>query len=529
MNAAVTGSLVGAHALTGNATDNTIDIKANVTGNIVGAQAHTSARRNALDIGSGITVDGNVTGGIGAVTDENIVNLKGASVTGTVSGGTGTSTVGNTLAVRYDKDRGSTIGDFANIKNLHFYLADGVSGSTPSLLTLNKTNHKDIRDMNIGVGVSGSARTLSVNDTISLMKVAGTGTNTLDMHNPTANKIKGMQGVSLLYEFELRKRGTNELVATVTKATIGDQTKSFVETKTGATDFINQGSDLLTFDGISIGKKDRAGNKKKNLKGYHLWAATAQSKLRVETGSHVTTGGYNLAVGWAREDEHAYGSTMFSPFIEYGKGNYDSYLDDGTHGSGGFSYLGGGVIGRIDRMDGLFAEAVVHGGKARSDYSGSVYQGTMTTYSSANTYLAAHMGIGKEIRTNEKDSVSAYLRYYWSRQAGAKARLNSGEEYTFGSVTSSRVRLGMRYAHTDSEHSAVYAGLGWEYELNGRAQANYAGYNTPVSSLRGGSALLEVGYRCAPRDSRFSYDMHVTGWQGKRQGVTGSAHLNWAF
>ena len=55
------------------------------------------------------------------------------------------------------------------------------------------------------------------------------------------------------------------------------------------------------------------------------------------------------------------------------------------------------------------------------------------------------------------------------------------------------------------------------------------GYEAPSPSLRGGSALLELGWRFQPKDSRVSYDLNLSGWQGKREGVTGSARVNWAF
>ena len=48
-------------------------------------------------------------------------------------------------------------------------------------------------------------------------------------------------------------------------------------------------------------------------------------------------------------------------------------------------------------------------------------------------------------------------------------------------------------------------------------------------SLKGGSALLELGYRFAPQGSRMSYDLSLSGWQGKRQGVTGGVSVKWAF
>ena len=64
-----------------------------------------------------------------------------------------------------------------------------------------------------------------------------------------------------------------------------------------------------------------------------------------ETGSYVTTNGYNLSVGWAKEGRLRAAKTLFTPFVEYGRGTYHTYLDDGTHGNGKISYLGAGLMG----------------------------------------------------------------------------------------------------------------------------------------------------------------------------------------
>ncbi|MFC2314600.1 MAG: autotransporter outer membrane beta-barrel domain-containing protein, partial [Selenomonas massiliensis] len=282
-------------------------------------------------------------------------------------------------------------------------------------------------------------------------------------------------------------------------------------------------------------KKEGSGDKDKDARGYHLWAAMEQSGMTAKTGSYSDTQGYGLAVGWMRELGQTGSTLLFSPFVEYGKGKYDSYLDDGTHGSGNISYLGLGIMGRVENAQGLWAEVALHGGKTRSDYSGSIYADTNSRYDSSNAYYAAHLGIGKEMKTSEKDKVNTYLRYFWSYQSGMQAKISTSgrsasvDEYNFGAVNSNRVRLGFSYTHKDSDKSEIFAGLAWEYELSGKATASFMGYETPSPSLRGGSGMLEVGYRFAPKDSRFSYDLRFAGWQGKRQGYSGGAHVNWAF
>ena len=552
--------IVGGRSTGGDAIENVVNINANITGNVYGGRAHNASLRNTVNIADGVTVHGNVYGGACVTADgnavnigrgstvtgdviagnatgsnsNNIINLTGSRVNGTVKGGNGgVNDRDNTLAIHHDTAYPTSyINDFTGIKKLHFYLSEGIETNNPTLLQLGVTS-KSLANVDVGLGVHGRARALKVNDVISLMKVGSSGTLS-DI--PTDNKVTGMQGVSLLYEFAFQKRNTDELIATVTKAAISDQTKSFVETRAAATDFINRGANLLAGSGIASAKKEAAaGVQDKEVHGYHLWAAMDQGSVDTETGSYAETKGYNLSLGWARELKGKSATLTFTPFVEYGKGKYDSYLDDGTHGSGNISYLGAGIMGRMETVKGLWAEAALHGGKTRSDYSGSVYTGSTSHYDSSNAYYAAHLGIGKEVKTNDKDKLNTYLRYFWSYQSGMQAGISSTgssmstDDYDFSAVNSNRVRLGFTYTHKDSAKSEVYAGLAWEYELSGKAGASYQGFDAPSPSLRGGSAMIEAGYRFAPQGSRFSYDLHFTGWQGKRHGYTGGAHVNWAF
>ena len=525
--ATTANAIVGAVSTAGNAEHNTVNITADVTGNIMGAQASGAASQNVINI-ENATVTGNVTGGSGAVTADNIINLKGATVRGDVVGGTAGDT-GNTLAVRYSAAHPtSQINDFSNIKRLHFYLGGEVDSNTPTLLQLGALT-KDITNLDVGVGVSGRANRLTVGDTISLMKVAPGGT--LTMGTPTQdNKTTGMQGVSFLYEFSLTNRSTDELVAKVLKVAVNEKNKSFAETRAAATDFINRGADLLAGAGISSARKEAAGDKMDGkMHGYHIWAAMSQGTMRAETGSYADTKGYNLSLGWAKEQNVKAGKLLFTPFVEYGRGSYDSYLDDGTHGSGKISYLGGGVMGRIEKANGIWAEAALHAGRAQSDYAGSIFAGTTSRYDGSSGYYAAHFGIGKMRKIGASDGLNTYLRYFYSKQDGMSAQLNTGEDYDFGAVASHRLRFGFTYSHRENAGKELYAGLAYEYEFDGTATASYQGFNAPSPSLTGGSMMVELGYRFAPKGSRVSYDLHMTGWQGKRRGMTGGAQVNWAF
>ena len=520
------GNVTGGRALSGDADSNTVRVAVNAGSVTGGSSTGGSASHNKVYI-TNASITGDVTGGSGTLTTDNAIHLQGAAVTGDVIGGTAGST-DNVLALHYSAARPTNrIHDFSNIQKLHFYLDENVDGSMPPMLQLGVAA-KNIATLDVGFGIAGHARRLRDSDTIHLMKLAPGGTLTI-AGATQANIVTGMQGVSILYDFELMRQGTDELVARVLRATINSGSKSFAEPRCGATDFINRGADLLAASGISSAAKEGGRTEDEEKRGYHLWAAMSQGTMRAETGSYVTTTGYNLSVGWAKEGKLRAAKTLFTPFVEYGRGTYHTYLDDGTHGSGKISYLGAGIMGRIERPNGHWLEAALHGGRVRSDYTGTISAGTVSTYDSGNAYYAAHIGIGKTRLLRTGDTLNTYLRYFYSRQDGTSAELNTGETYDFDAVASHRMRVGFTFLHREDASKEIYAGLAYEYEFDGEGAASVQGLATDSPALRGGSTMVELGYRFIPPDSRLSYHIHMAGWQGTRRGMTGNIQVSWAL
>ena len=520
------GNVTGGRAVSGDADSNTVRVAVNAVSVTGGSSTGGSASHNKVYI-TNASITGDVTGGSGTVTTDNVIHLQGAAVTGDVTGGTAGST-DNVLALHYSAARPTNrIHDFSDIQKLHFYLDENVDGSMPPMLQLGVAA-KNIATLDVGFGIAGHARRLRDSDTIHLMKLAPGGTLTI-AGATQANIVTGMQGVSILYDFELMRQGTDELVARVLRATINSGSKSFAEPRCGATDFINRGADLLAASGISSAAKEGGAAEDDEKRGYQLWAAMSQGTMRAETGSYVTTTGYNLSVGWAKEGKLKAAKTLFTPFVEYGRGTYHTYLDDGTHGSGKISYFGAGLMGRIERSDGHWLEAALHGGRVRSDYTGTIAAGTVSTYDSGNTYYAAHIGIGKTRLLRTGDTLNTYLRYFYSRQYGTSAELNTGETYDFDAVASHRMRVGFTFLHREDTSKEIYAGLAYEYEFDGEGAASVQGLAADSPALRGGSTMVELGYRFIPPDSRLSWHIHMAGWQGTRRGMTGNIQVSWAL
>ena len=511
---------------TGDAKENTVNVKSNVSGDVTGSVSTSgAASANVINLDN-ITVGGNVTGGSGATTEDNFIHLNKTTVTGTITGGTAASGTGNTLVVHPGVSKAQSL---AGIQNINFFL-DQTHDKTAPILELTTTGTQNLQGVGIGVGViDGAHPAFRVSEQFSLIKAPG---GTIQTDPTIQNTSSAMQGVSLRYEFDVAQTATNEVSAVVKKAELIEQTKSFVETRVGATAFINQGVDFLVANNIKAAKDAASAGKADEAtapKGYHLWAGIGGSHMHSETGSYVDTNGLNVGVGWAREESLKNGNVVYGPFLSYGNASYDSYLNDNTHGSGKFRTYGLGLMVRVDRKDGMWYEGSLQGGRVKSDYDGSIYAGINSSYNVSNTYWAGHFAAGKDIQLKDDAKITPYLRYFWSHQGDVTAHLNTGEDYDFSEVNSNRTRLGFRYTKQSNAGGEFYTGLALEYEFSGNAHASYQGYETPSPSLKGASGMLELGYRFMPADGNTRYDLRLMGWQGKRRGLSGDLGVKWMF
>lgn len=548
---ATLGDLIGGYADSAahaaEVTGNTVTVTGGSVGGLVyGGRSDGTGKveRNTVTLRK-VTVGGDVVGGYSdttpaadtAVTNGNTVNLYGTTVNATVFGGAVKNSANvkvgngkdNTLAIHA---AGTKIADFAGVQNLRFYVPEErTAADTTPMLTLTANVDKDIRGLSIGVGIAGEHSVLAKGDTISLLKIAAGHTLTTDAD--LRNDVTGMQGVSMRYRFGLEKQGNDELIATVRDTEINPQTKSLVETRVAAAALINGGADLLAESGmnaaISAGNTADQGmgaQAAANDHTYHLWAAQSGSALRLNSGSHIDAKGWNLNLGFARQKAAERSILTYGPFVEYGHGSYDSYLDDGTHGDGASSYIGAGIMAKSVTENGSYIEGSVRVGRTKSDYTGSI-AGQSAGYDMSSTYYGAHIGVGQK-KELTGGTLETYAKYFYAHQSGGSERLTTGDLYDFDAVDSHRLRIGTRWTKENGA-GEFYTGLAYEYEFGSDARASYAGYGTPTPTLKGSTGIFELGYRFARPDSNVSYGLNLTRMMGKRRGITGSMQVNWAL
>jgi hypothetical protein len=270
---------------------------------------------------------------------------------------------------------------------------------------------------------------------------------------------------------------------------------------------------------------------------YVPFAAAGANNMRYNTGSHVDSHGWNATIGFARAIVRPGRTLTFGPLFEYGHSRYDSYLNDGTHGSGNTSYAGGGFLARVDLTNGIYYEGSLRAGRIRSDYGAELHAGGDSTapligtgYDTDTTYYAMHLGVGRVIHVSPRNDFDIYTRYFFSHEGSDSVRLSTGESYVFDSVNSQRLRIGARFIHHTNPLNSFYAGLAAEYEFDAESRATYKGAAAPSPSMKGMSGMLELGWRMKPtKKSPLTIDLGAACWTGKQQGVSLNAQFLWTW
>jgi hypothetical protein len=588
----VTDNAYGSYSKDSTATDGTVDISGGtvnesaigaagsgtVSGGLVNVSGGTVNKAAIGVMGTGIVSGGtvNIRGGtvneaFGSYSDSDnvtggIINLEGGSVTTRVSGGyTGASdktATNNTVNLKasyadaeiyggFDNGAGAAdlvtgntlnvqgkdlqVKKLANFETLNFYLPEGtVAGDT--MVTINPAGGEALVIPSTGSAVNayadGSVK-LDVGDEVTLVsgKIdASSGGIIVEGTHDIGTLSSGVsKDYTIAYETQVRSAWDDYIKIKVTGATLKDQTKSLVETPAFTAAMVAGGADML----IGTTLPDIEYITKKGKKEWLVFAKTAYNDMRYQTGSHVDADGWNANIGFARRFEGKDRVTLFGPFFEYGRGDYDSY-SQGIHADGDGHFTGGGLLAKQKYDSGAYWETTLRAGRVSADYKSddleTVLGKTHVSYDYDAPYYAFHFGVGKVYDLKNNSSINVYMRYLYSRQRGFDATLSSGEHYDFDSVTSSKIRTGFRWTKATNEKNKFYAGLAYQYEFDNEATAHYDGLSTLSPSLQGSSGMAELGWRVTPgKSGNMAIDMAVTGWAGKQRGVNFRVGAQWNF
>lgn len=551
---------VGSTTGTGTATasNNIVNLSAGSINNIVGGYATAdflggthAASGNTINISGGSVSNvyaGYVSApnGTGQATNNTVTisgspNLAGTTLYGgyLLAGTGGEAFSGNTLNV---KTSGLTVGNLYNFQNLNFYLPSTLSAGDTVLTvtgTANLTGSAG-RSSTVNVGIDGNSSPLKMGDSITLINAGTLVTNS--GLNSTASG-KGMQGVTLLYNFDITT-DNNKLLATVSTSsgpTVNEQTKALSEGFVSGVGMVTQGADVAASQGmnaaVSAAKAGPAGGGSAPA-GF---GALSGGSVRYNTGSHVDMHSVSLLAGFAWGANTAIGRLTFGPFFEYGNGSYSTYNSfsnaASVEGDGNSRYLGGGILGRMDFAQTgpghIYIEASGRAGGLHNKYESSDLRdasGRSAEYDSSSTYYGLHLGTGYIWNITDNVTLDLYGKYFWTHQNGDSVTLSTGDPIDFKDVDSNRLRLGSRLSYTVNEYISPYVGAAYEREFDGKARASTNGYDMKAPSMRGDTGTGELGLVYTPCASLpLSFDLGVQGYVGKREGLTGSLQAKYEF
>ena len=521
----VNKNVYGGYSFKGNSLDNTVTIDNSIVNeNVYGGYTESDGaisekiQNNKVIFKNGAKIKGDVYGGYDKLNKANITN--------------------NTLEVVGKDNEAKGI---QNFDKLNFFITkDLIANDT----MLKVTDTALINNAEIKAGVELGTK-LNENDKINLITAGAlkaenitTGTLTDGLINidkgikvaigPDGNKLVGViNGTTPPGGGGTTPPGGGGTTPGAGSLYADADAKSPVETQSAALTMLNLGHDLLTTASYENAALAVDGEEEGSVNPFITMSANNQ---KLDTGSHVDLKAWNMNLGFAKKINNNSGKLIIVPVIEYGRGSYDSYLDNGTHGDGDAHFWGAGLMAKQLNDDGLYYEGSLRAGRMSTDYQSAVAGGIK--YDSDATYYAAHLGMGKVVQLNDKDTLDYYGKLFYTRQQGDKVTVGTGATYDFDATTSLRTRLGARYTHQLSEKNAFYAGLAWQHEFDGESNAIVAttlgSASAPAPSMKGDTGIMELGWRVNNSD-KFELGLGVNSSVGKQKGVGFNLSLNFSF
>ena len=508
----VKNSVLGGHSAMSDAIGNTV----NIAGGIIGTESSGTGEADDNAIAGGFAEEGQA--------NNNTVNITGGTLGAMMSlyGGYSEKGSGNTLNLH---TKGNTVKNLGYFQNLNFYVPEGTAAGE-TMVTV--TGNADVSKAVIQAGIEKTTK-LAPGQAINLIYDAG-GIKT---DGTSYSMMSGKDIVSdagfVDRKAAVKKQDDNTIVVYVPKdekGTIHPDTKIIPEDRENGINTIKNAGDLVSNAAEGAWKEDHDVDAK-----FVPYAIVGGYDLHYNTGSYIDSNGMAANVGLIRRIRRDGAIDTVMPFLEYGRSNYASFLDDGARGDGRQHYTGGGVLLRRDLDDGKYYEGAIRAGRLKGDFHG-IIDSTALRYDSSAPYVAAQAGAGK-IYAKDRDTYDLYGKFFWTHLGSdtATIRNSRGEaKYEFDDINSYRTRLGMRWTRNFDKVRSLYAGIGWDYEFDSKARAFYDAYRTDTPTVKGSSEFLELGWKSkVTSDHPWGVDLKATGWTGKQEGGTLFATVSRSF
>jgi len=150
-------------------------------------------------------------------------------------------------------------------------------------------------------------------------------------------------------------------------------------------------------------------------------------------------------------------------------------------------------------------------------------------YDISSPYYGLHLAFGKEKEVGQNLTLDTYVKGIWTHQNGSSATV-TGDPISFDAVNSNRWQLGLRLTHKANAQTTVRTGLTYQYEFDGKARGTAYGMSIDSPSLKGGSAIVELGVTIGSKNNKnHFFDLNLQGFAGKCKGIAGNVEATWKF
>lgn len=509
---------------------NTVNISGGlVEGGVYGGYVNSAAgggtaTYNTINITGG-TINGDIYGGDSANGQDqfNTVNISGAvniASTATISGGNSgysnsiNSIRGNTL----NMDWVGTVKSISNFEFLNFVVSDDVLNNDNTVLKV--TASASINYSQIKITSFRGAHKWSVGDQITILSRSN-GTSTLFGGS-------AQTGLTHFFDYDMVYDGTlnygvlakisgyrvNDAVADLPSGT--GSTNSFLKS---SADLIDSADMLEEIDGLS-----------------RFIGVVKHSRNTFGSGSTADVNGTSMLLGFSTKYPGQGGYIMLGGFVEAGWGSYNTNsnfdINNPIQSQGKTNYHGLGIAARNIRDNGIYTTATVRLGRAFTRHQTNNLtdsSGNIASYDMDSMYYGLNLGVGKNIKLSSKNNLDIYGKYLFLHQTGSNVTV-LGDQINFNDINSHRLRAGAKITHQAHNHLKTYVDIAYEYELNGAAKATASGSALPYISIKGGTAIAELGFIYKPKnEDKFETKMGIQGYTGKRRGMSGNIELKWKF
>ncbi|MDR1433302.1 MAG: glycosyltransferase [Puniceicoccales bacterium] len=418
-----------------------------------------------------------------------------------------------------------------------------VEGGLPEIDTQPGYENANISGAAIRVGVPDNSSPLQVGDRIVLIRAgadsdfSGIGDSSDEKGMPTLIAPYGSL-MECAFDLSVETDETKDLVATLATspagASVGASSPVWLQNKAKALSEGNAAALTLVCNTVNAAADGRLFHAARNG---GVFSSISGGKSRYDTGSHVDCNEFSALVGLGKTFEVSCGDITSALFLEGGIGRYkseNSFPAGDVSGKGDSWCLGGGIFSRLDGNGSdsghFYGEWSAHVGKIKHDFSSPDVvnaAGTEAEYSSDGIYFGAHGGGGYVYEISDGVHLDAYAKYIWTRKFGNDVTISTGETVKFKNADSSRLLSGLRLSRSINSTTIAYIGGACDYEFAGKANATVSGMNIDAPSLRGASAVAEIGIS-ADWDN-VSADIGVRGYLGKRRGLSAFLALKRTF